>query len=367
MSIRISILVFVFSWVAFSSCKDEENNTNLDNFDRSVMLAQWADNIIIPSYTDYNNKLVALSSQLDNFQVDATENNLVALRSSYLSAYLAWQAVSFIEIGKAESLSLRNNTNIYPTDKEKILNNIGSETYNLELPSNFAAQGFPAIDYLLYGLGDTDDIIVDALAQEKYVLYLKSIVDRMNSLTAEVVEDWNTGYRDDFVANINSSASGAVDKLVNDYIFHYERFLRAGKVGIPAGVFSGNSIASAVEAPYSGVNSRQLLLTNLNAIQDFFNGKNYKSTSNGPSLDSYLDFLNTVKNGSDLSAAINQQLDIARVSIEQLQENLQLQVLEDNNKMLQAYDELQKCVVLMKVDMLQALSINVDFVDADGD
>ena len=35
--------------------------------------------------------------------------------------------------------------------------------------------------------------------------------------------------------------------------------------------------------------------------------------------------------------------------------------------MLETYDELQKAVVLLKVDMLQVLNIKVDFVDADGD
>ena len=35
--------------------------------------------------------------------------------------------------------------------------------------------------------------------------------------------------------------------------------------------------------------------------------------------------------------------------------------------MLAAYDELQANVVLLKVDMFQALNIKVDFVDADGD
>ena len=39
----------------------------------------------------------------------------------------------------------------------------------------------------------------------------------------------------------------------------------------------------------------------------------------------------------------------------------------DNVKMLQAFDELQKLVVLLKVDMMQALSISVDYVDSDGD
>jgi hypothetical protein len=31
------------------------------------------------------------------------------------------------------------------------------------------------------------------------------------------------------------------------------------------------------------------------------------------------------------------------------------------------YDVLQKVVILLKVDMLQAFNINVDYVDADGD
>jgi hypothetical protein len=35
--------------------------------------------------------------------------------------------------------------------------------------------------------------------------------------------------------------------------------------------------------------------------------------------------------------------------------------------MTNAYDELQKVVILLKVDMLQAFNVNVDYVDADGD
>ena len=35
--------------------------------------------------------------------------------------------------------------------------------------------------------------------------------------------------------------------------------------------------------------------------------------------------------------------------------------------MLYAYDAIQQLVVSFKVDMLQSLSISVDYVDADGD
>ena len=55
------------------------------------------------------------------------------------------------------------------------------------------------------------------------------------------------------------------------------------------------------------------------------------------------------------------------MAILDLDENFSEQISTNNSKMLQAYDELQRNVVLMKVDMFQALSINVDYVDADGD
>ena len=99
----------------------------------------------------------------------------------------------------------------------------------------------------------------------------------------------------------------------------------------------------------------------------FFNGTNFQNDATGSSLKGYLDYLNTIKEGADLSTLINQQFDLARSKALELNENLAIQVETDNIKMLETYDELQKNVVLLKVDMLQALNIKVDFVDADGD
>ena len=61
------------------------------------------------------------------------------------------------------------------------------------------------------------------------------------------------------------------------------------------------------------------------------------------------------------------QWDIAQGEIDGLMDNFATQIEQDNNSMLITFDELQKAVVLLKVDMLQALNIQVDFVDADGD
>ena len=77
--------------------------------------------------------------------------------------------------------------------------------------------------------------------------------------------------------------------------------------------------------------------------------------------------MNTIKNGSDLSGLINGQFDAAREQANALNDSFVVQIETNNDALLETYNELQRNTILMKIDMLQALDINVDYVDADGD
>jgi len=353
---------FLFLILGVFACKEDDGpDMPEDNFDRGAMLASWADRIIVPGYEQLANRTEMLNTTVDLFLEEQNSDRLEAVRSAWWNAYLAWQEVSMFEIGKAEELGLRDNLNIYPTDTEGIIENIGTGAYNLELPSERDQQGFPAIGFMLYGVGETDAEVLDTYTGMEgiaYLDYLNALTTRLDELTNVVLASWTSGYRDEFVNNDGSSATASVDKMVNDFLFYYEKNLRAGKVGIPAGVFSGSPLPGHVEALYYG-KGRLLLERALQSSQDFFN------TGNG--LADYLQSLDARKDDSPLHTLINDQFDSAKTTIASLDEDLSAQVENDNNKMLEAYDELQKNVVLMKVDMLQALSINVDYVDADGD
>jgi hypothetical protein len=181
------------------------------------------------------------------------------------------------------------------------------------------------------------------------------------------VDDWNNGFRVAFIANNGSSATASTDKIVNDFIFYYERFLRAGKIGIPAGVFSNSAISANVEAPFSRIYSKQLFLAGFQATRDFFMGRSSEGLDMGVGLDDYLDAVATANGTGSVATAIIDQWAIAQSEIDGLMDDFVLQIEQDNVRMLQAYDELQRAVILLKVDMLQALNIQVDFVDADGD
>ncbi len=359
--------LFIFTLVVSCSSDSSDDTPNpgpgSSSFDREVMLTNWADNIIIPSYEDFTMSLTNLETAFDDFNTTTDQANLEALRTAWLDAYRTWQYASIFEIGPAEAIGYRLQINTYPTDTQLVADNIISGSYDLSLPSNRDGKGFGALDYLLHGLAGDDAQILSAF-DANHKAYTQDVIDNMQQLTNQVVSEWNASFRDSFVSSNGSSASASTDRMVNDFIFYYEKSLRAGKMGIPLGVFSGTQAPSTVEAFYNTEISNQLFLDGLTAAQDFFNGKHLGSSVTGESLASYLATLDNQVLRDD----INAQFNSARNSVNGLLPfRTELETNDPAINMLTAYDEVQKAVPLLKVDMLSALSISVDFVDADGD
>jgi len=361
------ITLILTTYIACTTNDDTPGGGSSDQFDRSAMLANMADNIILPAYLDLETKLKGLVTAKNDFIASPTSEALSNFRTSWLESYKTWQYVEMFNIGEAEILQYHFQMNIYPTNVVDIQNNINSGSYDLTIPNNHDAVGFPAIDYLLYGLETVDKALLNKYTVNtdatKYKAYLSDLVDQMLLLTQKVRASWTNGYRDTFVNSTQNTASSSVNQFVNDYIFYYEKGLRANKFGIPAGIFSRNPLPEKVEGFFSQEISKELALNAIDAVQNVFNGKHYKSLDTGVGFSEYLEQLNK----KDLATRINDQFDAAKEKIEILDNNLYNQIKEDNTKMTQSYDALQVGVVLLKVDMLQAFNISLDFVDADGD
>ncbi|WP_445737494.1 imelysin family protein [Mariniflexile sp.] len=366
--IRKIAILFSIALIAACSASDNSSGKVPDGFNRSELLVNLADNIIIPSLQDFGPKLTALKTSIQTFATTPNQTNLDAARTNWLTAYKAWQHVEMFNIGKAEALNQYYFfMNIYPTTVLDIETGVSSGNYDLNSSAYHDAQGFPALDYLLYGVAADDASILvkyttNANAQG-YKAYMNAVVNQMDTLTQQVITDWTTLYRDQFVTSTENTATSSLNKIVNDYIFYYEKSLRASKFGIPSGVFSTTPLPEKVEAFYRKDVSKELALEALKAVQDVFNGKKYNGTTTGESFKSYLVYLER----NDLVTLINSRFDAARQKIEVLNGSFYSQINTDNTKMTQAYDALQLAVVSLKVDMLQAFNISVDFVDADGD
>jgi predicted lipoprotein len=357
---------------ACSSSDDGEASIDGNNYNRTQLLTNWADNIIIPSYVNYQAKIAVLAANINTFNTVSTEANLQIVRASWIEAYKAYQSVAIFSFGKSDEINLKESANTYPTSASGIEANLTAGGYNLTLLSQFDKQGFPALDYLINGLNTTDAQIVTYYTTnanaEKYKKYLADVVARLKSSADIVVTDWNSNYRNSYIANSGTSVSSSVNITTNTFVKNLEKNIRSGKTGIPAGLFSGGvKYPEKVEAFYKKDLSKELLNTALQASQDFFNGKHFNKSISGEGLKSYLDYLKTVRDGQNLSSIINKQFATIFTVNATLNNSFSSQINTDNTKMILAYDALQQNVIYTKLDMMQALNITIDYVDGDGD
>ena len=211
-----------------SSTTSSSTTTVPAEFDRGAMLTFWADKIIIPSLESFNESLFQLLEATNSFIDNPDQEKLSQLREKWLISYKSWQFVEMFDIGKAEEIYFKNRLNLYPVNRDRVDSNIDSGSYDLDKPENFTSQGFAAIDYLLFGIGENDDSIVSKylVSDSSHSKYLKDVVSKAVELTNIVKVDWEEGYRNTFVELTDNTATSSINKLTNDFIFYYEKGFR---------------------------------------------------------------------------------------------------------------------------------------------
>ena len=371
------VFVYFFGVILWGCGGSGSDPSPADNSkDRQEMLVNWADNIVIPSYDKYKVKFDAMVSASDEFTATPTTETLVAFRSAWIDAYAEWQKVELFEFGPADRYTVRNFFNIYPADVAGIQTNILDPLSNLEVPASYSRQGFPALDYLINGVAGNDAAIVEYYtigedAPER-IAYVTKLVGRMNTLINNVITEWKGSYRDTFTSSTGLDIGSSTGIVVNAYVLNYERYIRSGKFGIPAGIIgtvSGVAYPDKVEA-YFKKDISKLLAENAHVASiNFFNGVNVSTGAEGPSLKSYLDALDAKDSstGTMLSEIINDQFTVVNARIGVLSQNFFQEAQTNNQAMKDVYAEMQKAVRMFKVDMSSAMSITITYTDNDGD
>ncbi len=370
-STSLLILVLaVFSWTACDV--GESGSDDGPDFDREAMLANFGENIIIPSYDALVDSLNEMATAADNFSADPSTATLQQLQSTLKSSRLAWQRVNLFNFGPASNNLLRTSLNTYPTDTARIEENIDSGDYTLGTVSNQDAVGFPALGYLLHGIGANNQEIVSAYTDDpdasERMQYLEDNVDFIQQKASTVAQEWSADQEDYLTMflsqdNLGTDAGSSLSMLINAYIQHYERYIRDGKIGIPSGVRSaGVARPQATEAYYAGY-SKELALANLQAVQRVFKGITFPDGMNNRGLSDNLE----AHDETELVDEIESNMDDAISSVQALNDPLSQQVQNNNDKVQSAFQDLQAVVGPLKTDMTSVLGITITYQDQDGD
>ena len=349
-----------------SQTTSTNSSSQSETFDRGTILLNYSENIIIPRYNTFKLSMDNLKNSIETFKSSPTSESYDLLQNDWIDAYKKWQYIEMFNISKAEEIMYNLKMNTYHVSKERIDNNIDTEKTDLSNPNDWSAQGFPGLDYMMHGIAENKDAVIELYStNSKYGNYLSTLGNLMSDITNSVVEDWSS-YKDIFNTSIENTATSAFNMMVNDFVFYFEKGLRTNKIGIPAGRFSSLPLPEKIEAYYYSKNgfgnlSKTLVLEARQAATDFFTGSNSEGVR-GPSYSTYLDYLET-----EIGPTVETKLEEAKVRLDILQDNFINQIDDNNTLMLQAFDALQTIVVNLKTDMLSNFNIAVDYTDADGD
>ena len=162
-------IIRVFFVVLFSCSEDNSTPDSSDNYNRVDLLSNLVNNIIIPSHQNFDDELGLFENSLNAFIDDRSLSNLEELQIQFVETYKAWQHIEMFNIGYAEEIYYASKMNIYPANVSRIIENINTNNIDLDNnPNQFSTQGFPAIDYLLFGIaGDTNETILSIYTQDQ--------------------------------------------------------------------------------------------------------------------------------------------------------------------------------------------------------
>jgi predicted lipoprotein len=361
--LAVSVLLF--------SCNKSTNDNNkpqVNGFDKTAMLTSYADQLIIPGYAAMQQKLTALQTATDAFVAAPSASSQASLRAAYTETHLQYERIAGFQFGPAETAlldvfmnfsgSLDYNFNTdgeltgFSVDTATIKNYMETGTYNFTTMSrsSFYAQGFPALNYLLFS--------PEAISKmdTKRAAYVNAVLTRMKELIDRVAGEW-VSYRGTFIANTQTNVGSPIGNIVNQLAYHMD-LMKGPRIGWPFGKQSGGKVfATKCEAYYAGI-SAALAVENLVSLKKLYTGN-----ASGKGISDYLIALNQATLNTDVLA----QFDVAITALKAIPDPMSDAFTGQAPKVDAAYKEVQKLLTLLKTDVASATAVQITFMDNDGD
>lgn len=368
---KITLYILLLLVICISACKKEEQPT----YNRQLILENVGNNMMLPALQDLQTQTQQLVQAATSLNTQPTSAMLTQAQDAWKKNVLSWEKVVFFNFGplKMQDVALKIDFNPARTN---IITSILANTEVLDqayiATVGAAAKGFPTLEYLLFDRSKTNDQLLalfttDAQANRRKA-YVKAIAEDIQLQIATILEEWQASGNNYLQTFIDNSQGGndAVNTLANKMI-EITEIIANTKLADPLGlkIKDGTPQPESAEAWRSGTSIAHIL-ANLEILEQVFKGNHSKqSTTDG--FDDYLDALKSASNGQSLSVSIASQIEHTKQAVQSIQPSLYEAVTNNPAQVKAAYEAAQKLIILIKVDMMNALGGIVTFNDNDGD
>jgi predicted lipoprotein len=361
------ILITSFSLIIASCNKDDGSNGD-DSFDRKEMLANYADNLIIPAVNRLDDASSELLAAVEAFVSDKNTTSLSKLQNAWINAYRIFQYANAFNFGPGGEQGLKKamieEIGTFPVSEVKINNRIAAMDTNFA-DFNRDARGFLAIEFLIFNLNDDNASVLNYFQTTPNAsIYLLALARHLSAYTASVKSGWNGIYRSEFINNAGTSVGSSTSNLYNEFVRSFES-IKNFKLGLPLGKRPGqvNPEPQRVEAYYSG-KSVEMMKLHLAAIEDIWYGRSVTGQQ-GVGFKAYL---GSVTGGKELVASTEAQLAVVKSILSSVPDTrLSEQVISNTAQLESLYTELQRHTRFFKSEMSSLLGIAITFSSGDGD
>lgn len=269
------ILASAFVVGCGSDKETDEQAEQVEAFNASIMLNDFANTVVLATYTDLDNKAGELLSAVKALEADTTQGNLEKAQQAWKATRTPWEMSEAFLFGPVDTQGLDPALDSWPVDHvnlQSVLDSGDALTVDFVSGLEDTQKGFHTIEFLLFREGDQRKVS-DITARE--LEYLVSTAENLKASTSQLRLAWapegenfssavaqaGTG------SAIYPSQSAAVQEMVNGMITIADEVAN-GKISDPY----NESDTTLVESQFS-FNSISDFQDNIRGIQNVYMGK----------------------------------------------------------------------------------------------
>ena len=344
----------------FIGCDDKNSLSNQCSveFDQQALFASILQDQILPGYSHLSTSLEQLDQDFETLQTGSSAEDLEALENSFSEAYHAWKRVEIFNFGPAEDLQALDYFNLFPLNISKVEDQLSSG-FNPDNTMSFD-KGLPVLDYFIFNKKDAQERI-EYLSRADVAIYFAQALDKMLSISDDILLAYDTGYGADFQAMTGTAAGSSLSLMVNALSQYFENN-RRNQLGVPSGAVTLDiPNPDKTEAYFSAI-SRDLIQTSVSTAHSLYQG-----ISGGPGIRDYLDALEDEVDGEKIANDISDQFNKIINTLPSVDKPLSEAVINDREDVAALYRAMSDQVINLKTDLPSRLCISITYVDNPSD
>lgn len=307
--IRLTALALFLTGAALIIGCGEDDVDPSEGFDASVLTSDYANKIVLATYSELDAKAGVLLAAVQTLASDATDANLTAAQDAWTATRIPWEQSEAFLFGPVDTLGIDPKLDSWPVnrvDLDAVLSSSQALTKETVDSLEETLKGFHTIEYLLFGVGSQKKA---SELTSREIEYLTAVTESLKGDTAALYAAWSPNggnFLGEFVnaggsSQVYISQKAAVQEIANGMITIADEVAN-GKISDPY----NEEDTTLVESQFS-FNSIADFQNNIRGIQNAYLGR-YQETGMG-----LTEFV--AEQDSDLDARLKSEIEAAIAAI----------------------------------------------------